>query len=169
MWDDTELGSWSWQECGWKLLTREHQPHTSRCSQWTEFLQIHFWVTQVHKSFQNAIVKHCRVTAWPSCCLLRKQGFFSGIPCLIILWSIPITWDRISQIIRVLEVIRSHTSLSLQLELERRELMSQRSWLLLHGDGERLICGISVLDSFKYHVVWEENPGRDEELFWLVL
>lgn len=53
--------------------------------------------------------------------------FFSRILCLIILWSTPITWDRISQIIRVLEVIKSHTSLSLQLELERRELMSQRS------------------------------------------
>lgn len=117
-------------------LTWEQQPRTSHCSQWTEFLQIHFWVTQVPKSFQNARVKHCRVTAWPSCCLLRKQGCFgfffqNTLPNHSLEYSN--NMGHISQIIRVLEVIKSHTSL--QLELERRELMSQRSWLLVPGRG----------------------------------
>lgn len=37
------------------------------------------------------------------------------------------------------------------------------------GVRERLTCGKSVLDSTKHHVLWEENPRRDEELSWLEL
>lgn len=62
---------------------------------------------------------------------MKTVGFFASIPCLIILSSILITWDKIVKIVRILEVIKRHSSLSLQFELEKSEVLSRGSWLLL--------------------------------------
>jgi len=62
---------------------------------------------------------------------MKTVGFFARMPCLIILSSILITWDKIVKIVRILEVIKRHTSLSLQFELEKSKLLSKGSCLLL--------------------------------------
>lgn len=62
---------------------------------------------------------------------MKTVGVFASMPCLIILLSVLIMWDKIVKIVRILEVIKRHTSLSLQFELEESELLSKGSWLLL--------------------------------------